>query len=362
MIYRLFRGGVLTPKRVFNLLCNSGYYLLNIPPQKTYPSLLIIEPSGVCNLRCPLCPTGAKFSKNGTQTRTRGQLSLENFKLVLDKYAEHALICAFIGYGEPFINPELVSLVEYAKKKKLYTQIVTNGHFIADIDIASKVVATGLDSIVFSVDGADQKAYEQYRVRGDLERVKASISNMAKARYKMKVNNPTIEIRTILTPYTLPQREELYQMGKKLGADKVFFKTINLENRVHSDQETKNRFYLGGFFSRYIDAVSLKSRSRIKNECQYIWFSIGVASDGIAAPCGYMIGAPDIMELGNELDDTTNPVWTNETTNNFRKQILSHKKQIEECRNCTGKLSAEGGGPPSVLFKVYDSVRSILRK
>ncbi|MCO5142314.1 MAG: radical SAM protein [Oligoflexia bacterium] len=361
LVYKLTVGGVFTRKRILNLLRNGVYYVLNIPPKHTYPSLLIVEPSGVCNLRCPLCPTGAKFSDGGTLTRKRGQLSLANFKKILDKYEEHALICAFIGYGEPFINPDLCELIAYAKKKKLYTQVVTNGHFIADQEIAVKVVKSGLDSIVFSVDGADQKSYEQYRVRGDLERVKSSISNMASARKLIDAENPTIEIRTILTPYTLPQREELFSMSKKLGADKVFFKTINLENRVNSDQETKNRFYLGGVFSRYIDSVSLKSRNKIKNECQYIWFSIGIASDGMAAPCGYMIGAPGLMELGNELEDINNPSWTNATTNSFRRKILSEKSSIEECKNCTGKLSAEGGGPPSMLFRIYNLLRLMTR-
>ena len=45
-----------------------------------YPVYLMVEPTNICNLKCPMCPSG-----NGTMTRQLGELDYESFKKLLDE-------------------------------------------------------------------------------------------------------------------------------------------------------------------------------------------------------------------------------------------------------------------------------------
>ena len=53
---------------------------------KSQPYNVVIEPTNICNLQCPLCSTGI-----GAQTRKKGVLELENFKFVIDQIMKHIL-------------------------------------------------------------------------------------------------------------------------------------------------------------------------------------------------------------------------------------------------------------------------------
>ena len=53
---------------------------------KSKPYNIVIEPTNVCNLQCPLCSTGI-----GAKTRDKGVLDLENFKKMIDQIKDSCL-------------------------------------------------------------------------------------------------------------------------------------------------------------------------------------------------------------------------------------------------------------------------------
>ena len=48
------------------------------------PFLMMVEPTN-CNLKCPLCPSG-----NGQMRRPRGNMSIDDFKQLVDQVADRA--------------------------------------------------------------------------------------------------------------------------------------------------------------------------------------------------------------------------------------------------------------------------------
>ena len=50
-------------KRLFNLLLNRISKLIKLSKPFGYPLTLMVEPTNICNLKCPLCPTGAGLVK-----------------------------------------------------------------------------------------------------------------------------------------------------------------------------------------------------------------------------------------------------------------------------------------------------------
>ena len=110
------RGISLRPDFLANLAAlSSGYVMSHVvkrPLVWGYPISIMIEPISRCNLRCPLCPIGARELK-----RDLGVMSLENFKLVLDNVGRYVKVIALWNQGEPTINDHLPEMISEATKR-----------------------------------------------------------------------------------------------------------------------------------------------------------------------------------------------------------------------------------------------------
>ena len=129
------------------------------------PFMMMVEPTNLCNLKCPLCPSG-----NGEMTRTRGKMGLEDFKKLIDESGDYLILLMLWNQGEPFINTDFVEMVRYAHGRGIPTLTSTNGHYVRNLDQARAIVDSGLDELILSMDGVDQETYERYRVGGELDR------------------------------------------------------------------------------------------------------------------------------------------------------------------------------------------------
>ncbi|HOH60402.1 MAG TPA: aldehyde ferredoxin oxidoreductase, partial [Candidatus Cloacimonadota bacterium] len=76
---------------------------------KHLPPALMIEPTNICNLKCPLCPSG-----NGSLQRPRGMMSLDLFKGIVDQVMHSTGMLILWNQGESFLNPDFYAMIEYA--------------------------------------------------------------------------------------------------------------------------------------------------------------------------------------------------------------------------------------------------------
>src|SRR5437879_1373607 len=123
------------------------------------PISISIEPTTSCNLRCPECPSGLR-----SFTRPTGMMKRELFESIVDQLPTLSYLI-FYFQGEPYLHTELLDMVKYASKKKIYTATSTNAHFLND-EAARKTVESGLDRLIISIDGTEQETYQSYRVGG----------------------------------------------------------------------------------------------------------------------------------------------------------------------------------------------------
>jgi MoaA/NifB/PqqE/SkfB family radical SAM enzyme len=129
-----------------------------------YPYHYVVDPTNICILHCPLCPTG-----RGTLKRSRGKMALDDFKKLIDEVAEYAYFLDLYNWGEPFLHPQIFDMINYASSRNISTRVSTNLNYF-DVGMAEQAVVSGLEELVISLDGADQETYETYRVGGSLER------------------------------------------------------------------------------------------------------------------------------------------------------------------------------------------------
>lgn len=136
-------------KKKLNLLL--VYFSMFLKTRRVWgkPLSLMIEPTNACNLQCPTCPTG-----NRTDKRPKGFLRLEEFKKILDELGDYLFKITLWNYGEPFINRQLVEMIELAKKKDIFIVTSTSGHFFSRKRDVERLIRSGLDELIICLDGA----------------------------------------------------------------------------------------------------------------------------------------------------------------------------------------------------------------
>jgi len=78
-------------------------------PNRSYPSIVYVETTNICNAKCVCC-------LNDRCVRTRGIMTLEDFKVIADKVKSRGLLIgAMFCFGEPLIDPTLFEKFEYAR-------------------------------------------------------------------------------------------------------------------------------------------------------------------------------------------------------------------------------------------------------
>lgn len=89
-------------RRTINSIKTHRNYSKNKVSLSNKPLSLFVEPTNICNLTCPSCPTG-----NNTLTRKKGHMSLDLFKNLMDEVGDYLVQLFFWNYGEPTFKSPL---------------------------------------------------------------------------------------------------------------------------------------------------------------------------------------------------------------------------------------------------------------
>ena len=88
---------------------------------KGYPVWLTIDPTNICNLKCPFCPTG-----NGGIKRPKGMMNKENFEKIMNMLGPYLLHIDMMNWGEPLLHKDIYQMISYAKKFDIHITLSTN--------------------------------------------------------------------------------------------------------------------------------------------------------------------------------------------------------------------------------------------
>ncbi|MEA2096959.1 MAG: radical SAM protein [Candidatus Cloacimonadota bacterium] len=312
-------------KRLFNAIeVYLSYYISLLTKKAIYwgsPPVVMIEPTNICNLQCPLCPSG-----NGTLKRAKGYMSFEVFKKIIDDIHKTAFMVVLWNQGEPYLNKDFSKMVKYASYRGLFTLVSTNGNIDYD---AEDVVNSGLDSMIVSLDGTTQETYNKYRVNGKLDKVIKGVKEIVAAKKKLNRTNPLLRWQFLVMKHNEHEIEEIKQLSKELGVDNLELKSV----QIYSKDDIKNYLPTNPKYRRYkVNGDNFELKFSIKNRCRRIWTNAVVNWDGEAAICCF--DKDGDFKVGNVMDSSLNQLWKNENIMKVRNQILSDRKQIPICRNC----------------------------
>ncbi|MCK9613665.1 MAG: radical SAM/SPASM domain-containing protein [Bacteroidales bacterium] len=326
--FRLLK--VISLKKFTNYLLLVTSYWFAALFKKNYhagkPAFVSIEPTTSCNLHCPEC-----FTSLPEFNRPKGRLQIDNFKKITDSLSERCFYMNLYFQGEPFLNEDLSAMIHYAKTKKFYVAVSTNGHFL-DNATSRQLILSGLDKLIISLDGTDALTYLQYRKGGDFNKVISGIQNMVEARKKTKSSFPFLELQFLLTRANRHQVFEIKKLGKQLGVDAVKIKDIQLLNFANADAwlTEKNTRYTKDKEGK------IKIKSTLPNRCFRMWSSCVITWDGNVVPCCFDKNASYAM--GNIFHQKMDEICKGDAYRIFRQKVFSERKNIDICCNCSEGL------------------------
>jgi len=145
-----------------------------------FPLYLLIEPTSICNLRCIMC---FQIDKTfGGEKSFMGRMDLELFKNVIDQAHEGGTkAITLASRGDPTLNKNLGSMLEYMKGKFLEVKLNTNGILLND-ELSRSILANEVTDLVFSIDSYERENYEEIRKKAKFDKVVANIKRFMKIR------------------------------------------------------------------------------------------------------------------------------------------------------------------------------------
>ena len=346
----------LTPGKLTNLYRYNRDLKHRVLRTESFPPSLAFQVSGYCNTNCQLCPVGVK-----TAGPEKGFMEFEVFRNIIDE-AKHRLISVYFGdWGEPFLNPEIWEMIEYADRNRVTTSASTALHFFKKESDLQKLVNSGLSSsLVVSLHGTSAQTYEAYQPGKKFDTIMERLKTLV-SMYKHSKKHPKPEIRLMfaITKVNQHEIEDMKKLASDLGATcQMYSASINV--RFYRDNPQKLRdmmdrwaqddkwnllsngdFYKKTEIQKVYEALRRQSSLSLteldeleltgRHFCSDPWRSFVVNWDGTISLCCVDWNK---YRMGDTKSESILGIWNNEEYVNARKHLLDQPVNLSPDHPC----------------------------
>lgn len=309
-----------------------------------FPTYLHIEPSTLCNLKCAFCPVTKGME------RPTGFMTHDVFRKTIDELADYLFLILLWDWGEPFLNPGIYDMIAYAKQKDVKIISSTNGHVFSQPGNAEKLVRSGIDAIIFAIDGISQETYEQFRKNGNLKTAIKGIENVVAAKRSLKSKTPVINFRFIPMKHNEHEIPLLEDFAWSLGVDILTLKSLNPHDHGEVDANIATGLTFMPQDPRYRRFAYDANGSRIRlaqNPCKRPWMNPSIHWDGKVSLCTF--DAQDHHVMGDLSKESFKKLWWGEAFSSFRGQFRQDYRAIPFCDGCTNAFKGGNLGSETIM-------------
>lgn len=265
------------------------------------PKQLVLETSGVCQLRCPQCWTGLRWID-----REKHIMGMDLFEKIVDEakgFVRHTYLHL---WGEPTLNRNLPQMIRQVKQFST-VDLATHGLFINE-EMADALAEC--DTLSVSIDGIDQETYEKYRVGGNLDKALAGLRLLIQ-KCGHKVNWTFVVFRE--NEHQLPAAQQLAdEIGANIGfKPPLFWDKSKMSASMPTDEKYRRYQLVNGEWQLKADRL----------RCREFWETMYVLPNGDAVTCCYD-GAAEYV-VGNVMQNSLLDVWNGEPYSAMRAKHQS---------------------------------------
>jgi MoaA/NifB/PqqE/SkfB family radical SAM enzyme len=305
-----------------NLECRKRKYVL-----KALPFILAVDPTNICNLKCPLCPTGA-----GDYGRLKGRMKFQDFQRIIDEIGNYLYEVNLFNWGEPLLNKDIFQMAHYAHEHNISTCISTNLNVLTDGG-AEALVRSRLDYLILSIDGLTQETYGKYRVGGDFDLVIENVKQIVAWKERLRSSLPFIEWQFLVFKHNQHETDKVERFAKALGVNGIFIKNsemVSVDGPI-SDQ-SRELALKDEERKQYYEEKIGKGKS-----CDFLWYTIIINHDGGVSPC--CLAYKEEGDFGNLFSEghTLREIWNNTKFQAARSIFSKGNLPLEEniiCNSC----------------------------
>jgi radical SAM protein with 4Fe4S-binding SPASM domain len=286
------------------------------------PFNMIIELTNYCNLRCPVCPTGA-----GELSRRPQAISVALFERVMEQWGRYLLTIALFAWGEPLLHPQLKKILEIASRYPIVTRLSTNGQNLSDEKVIDALISYPPTYLIVALDGLTDETNAKYRIGARLAPALSGVKRLADWKKEQGKRLPVLHMRYIVMKHNEHELPEV----RKFAADHQFelLSIRSLSNIDAADHSSRD-----AMVPEIKHYRAVQSDGAISNfTCDYPFVFPTMLADGTIVPCDQDYNGQ--MPLGRVAEDgSLDQLWFGRQASHARKTIRDKSQNLSFCRNC----------------------------
>lgn len=282
-----------------------------------FPRFFEIETVNTCNASCAMCTI--KSWKNKGASLMSEEL-WNKFVAEIKPYARKMNRVTVARDGEPLLDKKLESKIKDLKRIKIgYVTFATNCSLLNQ-GRACSLLDSGLDDIMFSIDGFTKQTYEKIRKGLNFEQVVENCINFIKARDAGNYKT-TVRVRMVL------QDENIKELAPWTGFWKPLLKN---DDRVYA----KPAHSWGNQLKNYADITKDINKKDYSGElCVGPWSTMVIKVNGDVPLCPVDFNCR--FNMGNFAKSTIKQIWSAEGFNRVRDKMLAgERNDLILCKDC----------------------------
>ena len=280
---------------------------------RSFPNMIHIEPTNNCNIQCIMCPQ-PKVMK-----RKKGFMAMELYKKIIDELSDTPAEFVYLHqFGESLLHKDIFNMISYVRQKGLQVGLSTNATLL-NKENSLKLLESGLDLLVLSLDGGNDALYQQYRQGADWGIVKENCINFLELRkiYGSK-KNPHVIIQTISmkgNENSLPNLQRQFSNYKCSFTNKPYNEWGGKVDKINSLSTNAN-----------------PTDAHLRQRCEKPYKLLTIEWDGTVVPCTRFFDNQYVYGVFPE--KSLREIWNSEVVMSFRKAHLDDRGKVSFCNNC----------------------------
>ena len=317
------------------------YFTARITPDGDLPlKQLTLPVTDRCNLNCTMCP------RHSAPELIEEDMPDDVFRAVLDVTPKIATVCTQC-LGEPLLNKDIYRIIRTVKDRMPSQGEVgcsTNGTLLNEKN-AINLLDSGIDFLIFSIDGASKETVEAIRVGAKFETLIQSVKNCVNYRKKKGSSSPRILANFVMMEENIREMPQFVVLCAELEMDAVFF-SYGCEGQTGKFR-TYSRELMEPLFeeanktavSRGLGIVLPPLTRQIPERCYNMQHARILVSGEVRPCCGMLPGFDvhrKILSFGNVKERPVIDIWNDPKYVDFRRRVVKGDFP-EECTGCDYK-------------------------